>query len=65
MISHRKNSVLGFLAGLLASIFLKKAMKPTSEDLKKAEFKSSTQRMGLRFTEQIRNIFRFKWIKKV
>jgi hypothetical protein len=33
--------------------------------LQRAEFKTSTQRLGLRFTERIREIFRHRWIKKL
>lgn len=37
---------------------------PDLNTLKKADFKTSTQGMGVRFTEKIRDIFRKKWIKK-
>jgi len=57
-------SVLGFFAGGLLSIFGKSPAKPTVDDLKRAEFRTSTQRLGLRFTERIRNVFRFRWLKK-
>ena len=66
MIFHRQsNSVLGFLAGLMATIFGTGRAKPTTKDLKDADFPTSTQRLGVRFTERIRDVFRFKWIKKV
>ncbi len=62
---HSKvNSVLGFAAGLILVFFPKSARKPTVDDLKRAEFKTSTQRLGIRFTERIRQVFRFKWLKK-
>ncbi len=57
-------SVLGFLAGGLLSVFSKKTIKPAAEDFKRIEFKTSTQRIGIRFTEKIRRVFRFKWIRK-
>jgi hypothetical protein len=60
-----KSSVLGFIMGILSSIFGKSQPKPTSADLQRAEFKTSTQRLGLRFTERIREIFRHRWIKKL
>jgi len=60
-----KSSVLGFIMGMLSSIFGKSQPKPTSADLQRAEFKTSTQRLGLRFTERIREIFRHRWIKKL
>lgn len=59
------NSVLGLIAGILVTMFGVKSAKPTAEDLKKAEFEASTQRLGVRFTERIRDVFRFKWLKKV
>jgi hypothetical protein len=46
------------------SIFHKSTAKPTAEDFKKAEFKTSTQRLGIRFTERIRDVFRFKWLRR-
>ncbi len=65
MVLHRKtNTVLGFLAGLMTTVFGTKTPKPSVEDLKRAEFATSTQRLGVRFTDRIRDVFRFKWLKK-
>jgi len=58
------NSFIGALAGALLSVFGKSPPSPTADDLSRAEFKTSTQRLGVRFTEKIRSIFRFKWIKR-
>jgi len=58
------NSLLGLLAGGLLSLFGKSPTRPTENDLKRAEFKTSTQRLGIRFTERIRRIFRFRWLRK-
>ena len=58
------NSLLGLLAALILSIFSKSPAEPTTADLQRAEFRTSTQRLGIRFTERIRNVFRFKWIRK-
>jgi hypothetical protein len=58
------NSFLGFLTGNLLTIFGKSPAKPNSNDLKQMEFKTSTQMLGVRFREKIREVFRFKWIKK-
>ena len=60
----KTNSFLGLLAGGLLSIFGKSPAKPTANDLKRTEFKTSTQRLGIRFTERIREVFRFKWIRR-
>jgi hypothetical protein len=57
------NSFLGLLAAGLFSVFGKSPAKPTADDLKRAEFKTSTQSLGIRFSERIRQVFRFKWIK--
>jgi len=57
------NSLLGLLAAGLLSVFGKSPAEPTVDDLKRAEFKTSTQRLGIRFSERIRDVFRFKWIK--
>jgi hypothetical protein len=66
MILRRKiNTVFGFLAGLIAALFGAGRAKPTTKDLKNADFSTSTQRLGIRFSERIRNVFRFKWLKKV
>jgi len=59
------SSFIGSLAGFFLSVFGKSADKPTVEDLKRAEFKTSTQRLGIRFSERIRDVFRFKWLKKL
>jgi hypothetical protein len=52
------------LAGLLLSLFGKSQPKATAGDLKQADFPTSTQRLGITFTEKIRDIFRFRWIHK-
>lgn len=52
------------LAGAIMSMFGKGLAKPGVRDLQAADFKTSTQRLGLRFTEKIRSIFRFRWIKR-
>jgi hypothetical protein len=58
------NTLLALLAAGLLSIFGKSPAKPTAEDLSRMEFKSSTQRLGIRFNEKIREVFRFKWIRR-
>ena len=58
------NSFLGLVAAGILSLFGKKSGKVTTEDLQKAEFKTGTQRLGIRFSEKIRDVFRFRWIRK-
>ena len=53
------------LAGGLLSIFGRTPAEPTVDDLRRADFKTSTQRLGIRFTERIREVFRFKWLRKL
>jgi len=59
------SSFLGSLAGLFVSLFGKPPAKPTTDDLQRAEFKTSTQKLGIRFSEKIRDTFRFRWLKKL
>jgi len=57
------SSWLGLIAGVVSALF-GKSVKPTTDDLRRAEFKTSTQRMGVRFTDKIRNVFRSRWLRK-
>ena len=57
-------SFFGLLAGGILSAFGKEPAETTCDDLNATEFKTSTQRLGVRFTEHIRKVFRFRWIKK-
>ena len=52
-ISTKVNLLVGWLAGVALSLFGKGKAKPTAQDLSRAEFKASTQRLGVRFTEKI------------
>jgi hypothetical protein len=61
----KMQSFLGWLAGVIMSFVGKSAGKPTVEDFKRAEFKTSTQRLGIRFSEKIRDVFRFRWLRKI
>jgi hypothetical protein len=65
MAVHAKiSSFLGSIAGFFLSVFGRSVRRPDTNDLKKTEFKASTQRMGIRFTERIRDAFRIRWLKK-
>ncbi|HIJ71497.1 MAG TPA: hypothetical protein HPP87_09060 [Planctomycetes bacterium] len=57
----RTGSRLGFIAGIAAALS-GKSRKPTG--VKKADFKTSSQRIGVRFTDKIRDVFRRRWLKK-
>ncbi len=54
---------LGSIAGWWLMLFAK-SPKLGEDDLKRVDFKTSTQRIGVRFTEKIRTFFRHKWLKK-
>jgi len=54
-----------FLFGLITSVYSLFRSKPTLEDMGKMEFSTSTRRLGLSFTDKIRDIFRHRWMKKV
>jgi hypothetical protein len=60
----RTNSAKKRLLGAIAGLFIG-AKKPVadSESDKMDLFKSSTQRIGVRFSEKIRSVFRKRWIK--
>lgn len=61
----KASSIFGLFAAGLVALFGKSPAKPTAEDLSRMEFKTSTQRLGIRFIEKIRDVFRFRWIKKI
>jgi len=63
-VRHKVNAFLGLLVAGFLSIFGKSPPTPTAADLQRAEFKTSTQRLGVRFTDRIRDIFRLRWLKK-
>lgn len=56
---------LGRAAVLIARLFKTPLPDATSEDLKKHDYSTSTQRMGIRFTDRIRNAFRLRWIREI
>lgn len=60
---YGKNLFLGSIAAWLMSLFGKTPHKHTTDDLRRKDFKTSTQHLGIRFTDKIRDVFRFKWLK--
>ena len=42
----------------------RKKLPLTGQDLRRAEFKTSTQGLGLRMTDHIRDVFRFRWLRR-
>jgi hypothetical protein len=55
---------LGWLAALLAGLSHRKARPVGEEDLRAHNHSTSTQRLGVRFTERIRDTFRFRWLMR-
>jgi len=58
------SALLSSTTAVLFSVFSRRKPKPTAEDYRRIDFKTSTQRMGVRFTNRIRDVFRFKWLRK-
>lgn len=56
---------LGLAAGLIARLFRTRLPEVTGKDLQRNDYSISTQRMGVRFTERIRNAFRLRWIREI
>jgi hypothetical protein len=52
------------MGSLYARFFGGRSPAVTSRDLERHDFPISTQRMGVRFTERIRETFRFRWLRK-
>ncbi len=42
----------------------RKKLPLTGQDFRRAEFKTSTQGLGLRMTDYIRDVFRFRWVRR-
>jgi len=61
----RKALWLGLAAGLISRRFRTPLPDVTGGDLRKHDYSASTQRIGVRFTERIRNVFRFRWIREI
>ncbi len=63
----RKSARLGFVTGWLLAIISirgRKSRKPVIEDLQCGEFKRSAQKLGMRFTDKMRDVFRVRWLRK-
>ncbi|NQV33610.1 MAG: hypothetical protein HQ515_13040 [Phycisphaeraceae bacterium] len=56
----------GCLSVLAATLISggRKKQPLTRRDLREAEFKTSTQGLGLRMTDHIRDVFRFRWLRR-
>jgi hypothetical protein len=61
----KRASWLGGLAGLLSCLPRRSRSRITRADMKKHDFATSTQRLGVRFSELIRATFRFRWLNRL
>jgi len=61
----RKARWLGLVGGLVSRLFQTPQPDVTCEDLRRHDHSTNTQRMGVRFTERIRDVFRFRWIREI
>ncbi len=60
----KKNKFAGFWTVVLLHFFSKKKRPITEHDLKKTEFKTDSQAIGVNFNDKIRRVFRPNWLKK-
>lgn len=58
-----KQKRLGWGAGLLMGLFGRKPKPHSNAELYNNDFHPNTQKMGLRFTERIRTVFRMQWLR--
>ena len=61
----RASRLFRAVSGLFVSVFCRSKIEPSVEDFRKVEFKTSTQRFGMRFTEKMRDVLRLKWLRKL
>jgi hypothetical protein len=61
--SYRKSHQLGFGAGLLLAVFSRKPRSHSTQELYEKDFHPNTQKMGLRFSERLRKVWRPKWLR--
>jgi hypothetical protein len=63
-VRKKTNVIVSTIFSVLWDVFCRAKPRPVKEDLRRWDWRTSTQRMGVRFTETIRRVFRIKWIKK-
>jgi hypothetical protein len=61
----RKALWLGLAAGLISRLSRTPSLGVTCADFRRHDYPTSTQRMGVRVTERIRNMFRLRWIREI
>jgi len=61
----RKALWLGLAGSLISRLPRTPRTDVTTEELRRHDYSTSTQRMGVRFTDWIRDVFRFRWIREI
>jgi len=59
----RRAAWLGVLAGVMSHFRRPRRLNVTTTDLRRHDFPTSTQRLGVRYGERIRDIFRHRWLR--
>ena len=54
---------VAFVAGLFVLTITGTRIRPNRKLLRRMDYSTSTQRMGIRFSEHIRDIWRRRWLK--
>ncbi len=62
MVSFRRKWLL-VNVGLVWQLMTCRKAKADSERMRRLDYPASTQRMGVRFTEKIRDAFRQRWLR--
>jgi len=65
MLKAGKKVLLGAFAGIIIVFFGKKKGRKDEAQALQKDFKISTQRLGVVFGKKVRDVFRFRWLRKV
>jgi len=60
----KKAGMLGAIASLLGGRFGRGNLPVRNKDIQNLDFPTSSQKMGVTFSEKIREVFRLRWIRK-
>jgi hypothetical protein len=58
-----KQKRLGWGVGMLMGLLGRKPKPRSDAELYNNDFHPNTQKMGLRFTDRMRNVFRLRWLR--
>ena len=63
MKAKRGKKQLDIALGVILAVLTFRKKKPDSHLMRQMEFSHSTRRIGLRFTEKLRDLWRRRWLK--